>query len=99
FWERFSELNKEKIEALAKELNETLFLPQYDTPINTIELPIAGKGYSTQSLELIYNLVNLSNDIDIEDNHIKNKLPLILKYRMITMGRKLLSFWKKQKKH
>src|SRR6185312_11413828 len=98
FWERFSELNKEKIEALAKELNETLFLPQYDTPINTIELPIAGKGYSTQSLELIYNLVNLSNDIDIEDKSHKKQTPIDIEIQDDNDGAKTVEFLEKTKK-
>ncbi|MDB5009643.1 MAG: hypothetical protein JWQ06_432 [Mucilaginibacter sp.] len=67
YWEKFSIEKKEKIEGLAKQINDILFMPRYTTPIDTTDLPIAGHGYSNQSLELIFNIINLSNNIEIED--------------------------------
>lgn len=98
FWERFSQPNMHKIEVLAKELNAALFLPQYDTPINTMELPIAGKGYSNQSLELIYNLVNLSNDFHIEDKSHKKQTSIDTQLDDDSDGSKTVEFLEKTKK-
>lgn len=66
YWDNFDNPIPAAIEKLAKELNEMLFEPELKSPIKTIELPIAGKSYSGQALELIFNLVNLSNNVKIE---------------------------------
>ncbi len=67
YWDKFSSEKMLEIENLAKEINEILFTPKYETPIKTLDLPLGGKGYSGQTLELIFDLVNLSNGIRIED--------------------------------
>lgn len=73
YWSKFPISKMEKIESLANEINDLLFQPEYEDPIKTLDLPIAGKGYSAQTLEIIFNAVNLSNDYKIlEWKKVKN---------------------------
>lgn len=39
------------------------FHPRVKTPIKTLDLPLAGKGYSSRTLPLIFDLVRLANDV------------------------------------
>jgi len=52
---------------LAKAINSTLFVPKLTTPIKTLDLPVAGRGYSGQTLPLIFELVNMANGIGAKD--------------------------------
>jgi len=61
FWSDFPEENQAAIEKLAREIYEMLFAPPLKTPIKTLDLPVAGRAYSAQSLPLIFDLVNLAN--------------------------------------
>jgi hypothetical protein len=63
YWSRFSAEVQAEIEAQARAINELLFTPQLRTPIKTLDLPVAGRGYSSQTLPLVFDLVNLSNDV------------------------------------
>lgn len=71
YWAKFSEANTNEIEILSKEINQVFFLPKVKKPIKTLDLPIGGKGYSTQSPLLIYDFVNIVNrdnpNIDTND--------------------------------
>lgn len=61
YWKEFDTTIQDSIQNLAKELNEHLFTPEIKTPIKTLDLPLAGKGYSSNSLSLIFDLVCLAN--------------------------------------
>jgi len=63
YWSKFEENIREEIEALAKELNESLFIPRINQPIKTLDLPLAGKGYSARTLSLVFDLIKLANNI------------------------------------
>jgi hypothetical protein len=63
YWAAFSEDNQRKIEKLAREINTILFQPELDTPIKTLDLPIAGKVFSAQTLPLILDFVNIVNNL------------------------------------
>jgi len=63
YWSRFSLSTRDDIEGQAKEINDLLFTPALRTPIKTLDLPIAGRGYSSQTLPLVFELVNLANDV------------------------------------
>jgi hypothetical protein len=63
YWSRFSQPVQEEIESLADEIHSNLFRPPLQTPIKTLDLPVAGKGYSAQTLPLIFDFVNLVNDV------------------------------------
>jgi len=67
YWSRFEEDNQQKIEEIAKEIHNIIFTPKLETPIKTLDLPVAGPGYSSETLTLILDLVNLINDIKSED--------------------------------
>jgi hypothetical protein len=62
YWSRFHEKIQTEIEKKAKEINSLLFTPELRTPIKTLDLPVAGRGYSSQTLPLVFDLVNLIND-------------------------------------
>jgi len=64
YWSKFSTEKQTEIQELAKEINEILFSPKLKTPIKSIDLPIAGQGYSARSLSLILDFVNVTNDFD-----------------------------------
>lgn len=63
YWSRFNSDHKDEIESIAKELNDALFSPELRTPIKTLDVPVAGKGYSARTLSLVFDLVNVSNGI------------------------------------
>ncbi|MFA5261205.1 MAG: DUF262 domain-containing protein, partial [Candidatus Omnitrophota bacterium] len=67
YWSKFKPEIQAQIENLAKEINETLFIPQLETPIKTLDLPLAGKGYSANTLSLVYDLVCISNNKKAKD--------------------------------
>jgi hypothetical protein len=63
YWSKFEASKQTEIESLAKEINDLLFTPKLETPIKTLDVPLAGKGYSTQTLSLILDMINITNDI------------------------------------
>jgi hypothetical protein len=63
YWSAFSSEVQTEVKTLASEIHQTLFTPELDTPIKTLDLPVAGKGYAAQSLPLIFDFVNLVNDV------------------------------------
>lgn len=68
YWKKFNKEAQEKIQNLAKELNEYLFTPEISNPVKTLDLPLAGKGYSSNSLSLVYDFVRLANNtLDSEE--------------------------------
>jgi hypothetical protein len=67
YWAKFTEENVKEIEKLAKEINEVFFLPKLKNPVKTLDLPIGGKGYSSQSPLLIFEFVNLVNNVKSDD--------------------------------
>jgi hypothetical protein len=67
YWSKFQDEQKNNIEELAKEIHESLFTPLLSTPIKTLDLPVAGQSYSSQTLPLIFELVNLANDGQVDN--------------------------------
>lgn len=63
YWSRFEPEVRDAIEQRAKEINELLFSPALKTPIKTLDLPVAGRGYSSQTLPLVFEFVNLVNGV------------------------------------
>ena len=64
YWKGSDESTGIQIENLAKEINMNLFSPEMKTPIKTLDLPLAGKGYSSRSLPLVFELVRMANDVE-----------------------------------
>jgi Protein of unknown function DUF262/HNH endonuclease len=67
YWSKFPENNQDKIESISKEINKWLFTPKLKTPVKTLDIALAGKNHSEQTLELILNVVNFSNGLSIVD--------------------------------
>lgn len=61
YWSGFPQQKQIEIEELAKEINDTIFEPDYKNPIKTLDLPIGGKLYSSQTLPLVFDFVNIVN--------------------------------------
>jgi hypothetical protein len=66
YWSAFSESTQEEIERIARDVYEVFFKPAIETPIKTLDLPIAGRGYSADSVKMIFDLVNVVNKISPE---------------------------------
>jgi hypothetical protein len=66
YWSAFSESTQDEIERIARDVYEVFFKPAIETPIKTSDLPIAGRGYSADSIKMIFDLVNVVNKITPE---------------------------------
>lgn len=73
YWSKFTEEKQKEIQNLAKDINDILFEPQLKTPIKTLDLPIAGKKHTAQTLSLIFDLVNIVNDVKESTNNEADK--------------------------
>jgi hypothetical protein len=71
FWGSLEADAQQKIEKTAKEIYDKLFLPPLESPIHTLELPVAGRGYSAESVRLLFDFVNLANDTVINQRKLK----------------------------
>jgi len=65
YWSAFEEDARTEIKDLAKLIHEILFIPPMPkSPLNTLDLPIAGRSYSGgESLGLIFDFVSLANGL------------------------------------
>ncbi|SOY62194.1 conserved hypothetical protein [Cupriavidus phytorum] len=59
YWSLFPPEARTAIQDLAAEVNDILFNPRLQTPIKTLDLPVAGKLYSAQTLPLIVDMINI----------------------------------------
>lgn len=66
YWSNFSEDVQKEIQDIAEEISKILFSPHLKTPIKTLDLPIGGKQYSSQTLPLVLDFINLTNNIPID---------------------------------
>lgn len=63
YWANFGKEKQEKIQDLAEQIHNILFKPNYETPIKTLNLPIAGPIISSEALTLVSQTVNIINGI------------------------------------
>jgi hypothetical protein len=63
YWSNYTAENQRKIQEISEEINKILFTPPLKTPVKSLDLPIAGKITSPQSLPLILDYVNIVNHI------------------------------------
>lgn len=69
FWGSLSGESQEEIANIAKEIYDMLFVPEMNEGgIKTLDLPVAGKGYSAEAVKLIFDFVNLSNNTVISQS-------------------------------
>jgi hypothetical protein len=57
----FFPANRERIKSLATQIYDDLFVPPLATPIKTLDLPVAGRSYSDDSLKLILDVIEFIN--------------------------------------
>lgn len=67
YWKDFSPAGIAEVEELGAEVYGALYSPPLSTPIRTTDLPIAGPGYGSQTLPLIYDFVNIANGFQVID--------------------------------
>jgi Protein of unknown function DUF262/HNH endonuclease len=73
YWSKFAPDIQSEIERLGKFINSSLFKPPLKTPIKTLDLPVAGKGYSAQSLPLIFDFINIVCEIVSDKELVKDE--------------------------
>lgn len=61
YYSAFPAPAQERIKALAREIYDDLFVPPLETPIKTLDLPVAGRSYSSDSLKLILDVMEFVN--------------------------------------
>ncbi|WP_367134428.1 HNH endonuclease family protein [Saccharothrix sp. HUAS TT1] len=66
YWSSFDESVQTTIQELAEDVYNLLFKPTLDLSIRSSDLPVAGKGYSADSLRMVFELVNFVNDLQPE---------------------------------
>lgn len=74
YWSDFSSDNQQEIQDLAKEINEILFTPNYKNPVKTLDLPVGGKLYSSQTLPLIADFVNIVNEDKLKQSNLMDDI-------------------------
>ena len=67
YWKEFTEAGRTEVEALGVEVYKALYSPPLKEPIRTADLPIAGPGYGSQTLPLIFDFVNIANGLQVVD--------------------------------
>lgn len=63
YWSDFSPEIQAEIKSAANEVYQLLFDPALNTPVKTLDLPVAGCGYSADSVKLIFEFVNFANGL------------------------------------
>lgn len=63
YWSDFSAEVQAEIQKVSKEIHNIIYNPTLITPVKTLDIPIGGKLASAQSLPLILEFVNMSNNI------------------------------------
>ena len=76
YWSSFSHEVQMKVQELSAEINEILFTPKLQTPIKTLDIPIAGKVYAAQALPLILDMVNIISGVDNEKDDTNGDLTI-----------------------
>lgn len=67
YWDSFSKSGQDEVIRIAKRIYGALYIPPLQSPPRTEELPVAGHGYGSQTLPLIFDLVNIANNFPVED--------------------------------
>ncbi|MEH2360557.1 DUF262 domain-containing protein [Nostoc sp.] len=72
YWSSFSDEIQDQIQEIAKEINEVLFSPKLQTPVKTLDVPVGGKLYSSQTLPLLLDFVNVVNNLGFNNKEIND---------------------------
>lgn len=90
YWSAFPEKTQIEIERTARDIYDTLFRPPIEIPLRTLDLPIAGRGYSGESVKMVFDLVNLLNDVSPDMWHGKTTIKEKKKTEKENTTRKIL---------
>jgi hypothetical protein len=63
YWSSFDDSVQLEIESNAKDVYDLIFKPTLDLSIRSTDLPVAGRGYSADSLKMVFELVNFVNKL------------------------------------
>lgn len=66
YWKGFPAAAQTQIEDMGVKIYDALYEPPLETPIKTLDLPVAGRGYST--IPFVFDLVNLANNVRVPDS-------------------------------
>lgn len=92
YWGSFPGSTQASIEQLGKQIYTALYDPPLGgSPIKTLDLPVAGRGYNT--LPFVFDLVNLANGVKVADSTRKKHVEDVLEDD--PDGAKTLAFLKK----
>ena len=69
----FSDSVNAEIKKLAGDVYKDLFVPPLETPIKTLDLPVAGRGYSAETMKLILDFVEFVNPLPTTDTKTKQR--------------------------
>jgi hypothetical protein len=61
YWAGFDAMVQITLQNSAKEIHDLLFLPKLKNPIKTLDLPMAGKMYSNNKLNLVWDFISIVN--------------------------------------
>jgi len=61
YWSAFTQDIQLQIQQLAKEVYGMLYTPPFETPIKSLDVPVAGHGYSAESVKLVFDFVDFAN--------------------------------------
>jgi hypothetical protein len=61
YWSSFDDSVRAEIESIAKSVYDLIFRPNLELSIRSSDLPIAGRGYSADSVKMVFELVNFVN--------------------------------------
>lgn len=66
YWKKFEPDIRSKIETLAKDSFNALYEPELPDTFRTLDLPLAGRGYTSEALGLLYQFIHLANGLKRE---------------------------------
>jgi len=72
YWSTFDDAAKAEIEALAKDVYDLIFKPEIDSQIRTSDLPVAGRSYSADAIQMVFELVNFVNGLEPPSSRRRN---------------------------
>lgn len=77
YWDSFSPDGQKTVVQTGKAIYSALYRPPLQSPPKSEEIPVAGPGYGSQTLPLIFDLVNIANGLPVEDASANKKKYLI----------------------
>jgi len=63
YWKRFIPEKQAKVEELSRQIYNLLYKPEIEEPYRTIDFPMGGRGYNSNTLAICYELIHLCNEL------------------------------------